>query len=743
MSETNIMIWQEKAQEYFQQNNYIQSANIYEKIIAIAPASRSSYWYLGLICLLQNQKMEAETTWMLPISEVEPEAIDIIMAELINFLNEQARILAKKGDYQKAWAIRQQIREFSPTNLDNLFRLINLNLELKIFTGKEFQEYEIIQLLTSNPSLTPDEELIIFLLTKLLQTVPTYAEVLEFTKICSKLIKQQKTEFINILMAGAFDLSYTWLAKELAISYCELGLSIEPNHLELMRILGTCYTEIGKYAQGLEYILLCFDLTDNLPDKFYDNHMIIRSMLHGMGVDWSEIMARFDIQAQIVADLYKEKPLLADPSKIGRLYNSTFYFPYVTDNLAKNLGLRQQINEICQTSIEHLHRQEIAKYRQQQQERKSSINSPAKRLRIGYLSYCLRRHSVGWLTRSLFMYANRHQFQIYSYMLGQSKIPDNLSKWYIEKSDKSYQYQFSYTAVAEQIYQDQIDILIDLDSLTLSSSCQIMAMKPAPVQITWLGWDASTIPTIDYFIADPYVLPRNANQYYPEKIWRLPQTYLAIDGFPVDTPTLRREDLQIPHDAIVYFTSQMGHKYNPQMAKLQMQIMQAVPNSYFVIKIFGQDESVKSLFIQVAEAEGLALERLKFITDRAPSEEIHRANMKIADVVLDTYPYNGATTTMETLWLGIPLVTKVGEQFASRNSYTMMLNAGITEGIAWNDQEYFDWAVRLGTEPNLRQQVCWKLREGQKTAPLWHGKQFTENMEEAYLQIWQKYLDEN
>ena len=112
-------------------------------------------------------------------------------------------------------------------------------------------------------------------------------------------------------------------------------------------------------------------------------------------------------------------------------------------------------------------------------------------------------------------------------------------------------------------------------------------------------------------------------------------------------------------------------------------------------------------------------------------------------MVLDTYPYNGATTTLEVLWMGIPLVTRVGEQFAARNSYTMMMNAGITEGIAWTDEEYVEWGVRLGKDAALRQQISWKLQQSRQTAPLWNAKQFTHEMEKAYEQMWVKYLENN
>lgn len=104
--------------------------------------------------------------------------------------------------------------------------------------------------------------------------------------------------------------------------------------------------------------------------------------------------------------------------------------------------------------------------------------------------------------------------------------------------------------------------------------------------------------------------------------------------------------------------------------------------------------------------------------------------------MLDTFPYNGATTTLETLWMGIPLVTRMGEQFAARNSYTMLKNVGVEEGIAWTDEEYVEWGIRLGTDAVLRQQVREKLRQSRQTSPLWNAAQFTREMERAYEQMW-------
>jgi predicted O-linked N-acetylglucosamine transferase (SPINDLY family) len=265
-----------------------------------------------------------------------------------------------------------------------------------------------------------------------------------------------------------------------------------------------------------------------------------------------------------------------------------------------------------------------------------------------------------------------------------------------------------------------------------------LALKPAPIQVSWLGLDATGLPAVDYFMVDPYVVPESAQNYYSEKLWYLPQSYLAVDGFEVWMPTVRRSDLNIPPDATVYLTAQIAFKLHPETLRLQFQILQEVPNSYFLVKGFGDSAGIQDLFYQLADEAGVDRDRLRFL-GRTSFEENHRANLAMADVVLDTFPYNGATTTMETLWMGIPLVTKVGQQFAARNSYTMILNAGISEGIAWNDEEYVEWGIRLGRDPDLREQISWKLRQGRRTAPLWNAKEFTRQMESAYEEMWAIY----
>ncbi|MGE5659842.1 MAG: O-linked N-acetylglucosamine transferase, SPINDLY family protein [Actinomycetota bacterium] len=732
--------WQQQADQFLVSGNYPQAAELYEQAIAAAPEIKSYYWHLGLMLLLAGQEMEAQTTWLLAMAEGEPEEIELWTAELMEVLQAEAeRRELELTDYSVAWAIRQHLREIHPTDINNLLHLLELSIRLGTYTGDELSELGVIELLKSEPQSGVDSDRLVQVWKQSLDQAPFHPSSFDLTEACLPYVKDPLL-FLDHLIEFIYKISYSAKRFILGVRFTELGLRLLPEHPELLRTLSCLYQDIHEYDRGIKTAKLCYSLMENLADKIYANHLIMRGLMSAGGY-WDEFTSIIERHKSLLASLIEEQPTYLDSSTTIRLLSSSFFFPYFQDNPQENVKIRSQVAQLCQLNVENYTKAPVERYRQRHTS-KLKREVARKRLKIGYISYCLRTHSVGSLARWLFQHHDRDRFEIHAYFLAAEHTRDPLQEWYISKVDRAYKLGLDGVGTAERIYEDEIDILIELDSLTLNNTCEIMAMKPAPIQATWLGWDASGVPAVDYYIADPYVLPESAQEYYTEKIWRLPQTYIAIDGFEVGVPTLRRENLNIPSDAVIYLSAQRGYKYNPNTVRLQMQILQAVPNSYFIVKGLADQEALKNFFIQIAVSEGVDEERLRFLPLVA-SEAEHRANLGIADVVLDTYPYNGATTTMETLWMGIPIVTRVGEQFSSRNSYTMMMNAGVKAGIAWTDEEYVEWGIRLGKEPTLRQQIAWQLRQSRQTAPLWNGKQFTREMETAYEQMWLKYLEAN
>ncbi|WP_066381663.1 MULTISPECIES: O-linked N-acetylglucosamine transferase, SPINDLY family protein [unclassified Anabaena] len=726
----------QRAEEYFLKGNYIHAASLYEQAITLEPDVQSHYWYLGLNLLLQGQDAEAQTTWFMGMMQVEGEQVDNENIDLFNILQTEAERQEKLEEYSLAEKIRCHIKEIYPQNLQNILQLIQLYIKLEKYTEDHLQELCVIDLIKS----TSNNEINLNILSETLRNIlnynPLQQSTLELLEAVVSFFSENTDILLGILLPVAVNIAYAHRQAKLASKLIEVYLRLDPNNPECIGHLAGFYQNAGEYERGIETAKHFYSLVDNLPDKIFANRQILRGLMSAGG-HWEESCAVNQRQQELLQELIRQNPKNLSQINVVRLINANFFAPYIEDHPLKNRPIQNQILQLCQENHAIYAQEQLDKYSQGHLDRKKTKKSH-KKIKIGYLSHCLKSHSVGWLARWLFEYHDRDQFEINGYFIANDTEADLLHQWYTVQVDKAYK-SYNVWSLAEEIYQDEVDILIDLDSITLDTTCEVIAFKPAPIQATWLGWDASGSPSVDYFIADPYVLPESASEYYKEKIWCLPQTYIAVDGFEVNVPKVHREQFDIPSDAVVYMCGQRGFKRHPHITRLQLRIIKEVPNSYFLIKGFADEKSIQKFFYDLAEEEGVDASKLRFLPG-APSEGVHRANLDIADIVLDTYPYNGATTTLETLWMCIPMVTRVGEQFAARNSYTMMMNAGITEGIAWTDEEYVEWGVRLGKDEALRQQIAWKLRQSRKTSPLWNGKQFTREMENAYTQMWQKYI---
>lgn len=741
-TEVNLNTWQQ-AEEYLISENYYAATQFYEQAIEADPSNRLNYWYLGLMLLLQNQETEAQMTWMMALAETDNE--EIYAQELIGILDKEAQRRQTLKDNIIGWGLRKHIQELAPYNLDNLLHLLQLAINLNFFTQSDDELVEVIELLPESENYNQD------LLLETLRILLPYAKekdlVFDLVKTSLDCFPNTQT-IIDCLMKESIKIAVFYKNPKLAAKFAELCLYIWPNHREILTHISYFYQNSHQYIKGIEAAKKCQEISENIAESLTANYLVIRALMTASGYYWHEGEERINIY-KILAKQFMEieseqQPI--DKVTTMRLFMAPFFVQYFEDNPAENRYLQ---NRICSLAHKNL----LSSYQDLEQEyqksfviRKEKDKSLPKKitrpLNLGYLSHCFKKHSVGWLCRWLFKYHDADKFKIHIYSLNNVEQVDSFTqRHFVDTAYKFHKISVGDSQLTwDQIQQDEIDILVDLDSITLDITCEIMSVKSAPIQVTWLGWDGSGIPSIDYYIADPYVLPESAQDYYSETIWRLPQTYIAVDGFEVDVPTLRREDLDIPHDAIVYLMNQKGYKRHLEHLRLQIQIIKEVPNSYLLIKGDADPEASQELFESMSAEIGIDFSRIKFLGSD-PSEAIHRANLQIVDVVMDTYPYNGATTTLETLWMGIPLVTRVGEQFSARNSYTMMINAGITEGIAWSAEEYIEWGVRLGKDEKLRQEISWKLRQGRKTAPLWDAKQFTRDMENAYEQMWQKYMN--
>ncbi len=717
------MSWHSQVEPAIIQGDFWQVSQFYEELIEREPLEISHYWYLGLAYLLEAREEEAQTTWLFVLSQGDEQEVMLWTVDLVNILDGEARRQLELGNLETSWLIRGHIREISPDNIDNLLRFILLAIDLNYFDKEQLKAWLFVDVLKTNyinfQSL--DLGLLVEVLEKFLdsqipETVP-YLEAI-FQSHC------QRQTFIKVVEAKVPSLARN--NKPLAIDIINTCLAVEPEQIYLLAELYQCYFDNRDFAAAIQVANQLKTSCQGLPSQAVADFIALYVKL--FSGNWVDIKADIEEYAESLQKSIanQECPRLLDKPYITILSPLV----YLEDNPRKNRYISNCIGQLFQ---EYVRNNSNCNYLQ-----KSTIKDSKKVLKIGYIAHTLYNHSIGLIARWLMKYHDYNEFHVSLYLVSQKE--DIITEFFFKNQvNACYNLAIKPRLIAEKISQDNIDILVDLDSITNNATCQVMALKPAPIQVTWLGFDASGIPAIDYYLADNYVLPADAQEYYREKIWRLPNSYICVDGVEVASPSLRRDDLGIPEDAINYLTVQTGVKRNPETIRLQLQVLKAVPNSYLSIQGLSDAKSVEKLFFKIAEEEGINYERLK-ILPLYPTG-IYRANLRIADVVLDTYPFTGGMTTLDVLWMGIPLVTKVGQQWSSRNSYTLMVNAGISEGIAWSDEEYIDWGIKLGKDEQLRRKVIAKLDESRQNSPIWNARQFTKNVENAYRQMWQIYCE--
>ncbi len=698
-------------------------------------------WLYGLALLFSHQEEDAQAAWMMAMMAGDEAEVATWLRELGDTLDQNADFQTVAGRLPQASLIRHHIREILPDDYGNLLKLIKLQLIQERFTLEHFFEFEIIELLKSeiaNHTFSNYPELLLEILELYLDAALADEITVHFVAAIRPYLSPEN--FVIAVYNGGMKIAHSRSLHGLAVPLLELCFELAPQDAELLIHLAELLILTQSYPRAIEIGCQIAASNQSLVSQVISSYYILKAYLNE-GKDQNGILKSAQAHESNLKLLIENQPDLAY-SEVQNLIASVHLLSYISDRPQKYRVLQNQIIAMCEKSIQAHWADDYQRYRHRaseddrRQSNQSLLNRP---LKIGYICSCFYNHSVGWLARSLIKHHDRQKFEIYIYGVNIPPSEHPVKNFYQQITPHYRACDFPPDVIADQIHQDQIDILIDLDSITRDSVCTVMALKPAPIQATWMGWDAVGLASIDYYIADPNSLPANAQDYYIEQIWRLPQTFLAIDGFEVGIPTIRRSDLNIPEDAIVFLNPQRGYKLTPETLKLQLQILKATPNSYLLLKGMTDDESLQQSLGELSREIGLSIDRLRALP-YASSEEIHRANLAIADVILDTFPYNGATTTMEALWMERPIVTLIGQQFSARNSYTMMLNAGITEGISWTPEEYINWGIRFGTEPELRKQLAAKLRQAKQAAPLWNGKAFARQMEAAYTEMYEIYV---
>ena len=362
---------------------------------------------------------------------------------------------------------------------------------------------------------------------------------------------------------------------------------------------------------------------------------------------------------------------------------------------------------------------------------------PGERIRVGYLSADFYAHATAHLMVGLFGQHDRKGFHITAYSNG----PDDGSTYRrkIERDCDDFVDIRTMTTfdAARRIYGDGIDILVDLKGYTTDTRLDVCAIRPAPIQVSYLGFPGSTgADFIDYVITDKIVTPPDQAPCYTEKLAYLPHCYqVNDDAQSILAKPSTKVEFGLPEDGFVFCSFNQTYKIEAVLWEVWMRILHAVPGS--VLWLFRSNGPAERNLKREAAARDVDPERIIF-ADKLP-KPAHLARLKLADLFLDTRVCNAHTTASDALWAGLPMITLQGTHFASRVASSLLHTIGLPELITESLDEYEALAVRLARDPDALRAFGERLSRNRTTAPLFDTQRFARNLENAYQQMWDLY----
>ncbi|WP_448207827.1 O-linked N-acetylglucosamine transferase family protein [Azospirillum sp. sgz302134] len=356
------------------------------------------------------------------------------------------------------------------------------------------------------------------------------------------------------------------------------------------------------------------------------------------------------------------------------------------------------------------------------------------RLRIGYLSADFHEHATAYLMAEQLEQHDRARFAVTAYSTG---IDDGspMRRRLVNAVERFVDLRGRSDAdAAQMIAADGIDILVDLKGYTAFARTPILAARPAPVQVNWLGYPGTMgAPYIDYVLADPVVIPPGEETLYSEAVVRLPHCYQPNDrrrAIAERTPS--RADCGLPAEGFVFCCFNSPYKLTPAQFDLWARLLRAVPGS--VLWLYAPTALVAGNLRREGEARGLAPDRLVFAPPRPLPD--HLARHRLADLFLDTLPYNAHTTASDALWAGLPVLTCRGATFAGRVAASLLHALDLPELVTETPAHYEATALALARDPARLGALRDRLAAARTTAPLFDTPRFTRHLEAAYRAMW-------
>lgn len=498
-----------------------------------------------------------------------------------------------------------------------------------------------------------------------------------------------------------------------AVACYRRALQLQPDYAELHNNLGNSLIDQGKQEEAIASYRRALQIKPSYPTATV---ALVHQLQHVC--DWEGIG---DLSRRVIEEI-------DTPSEHGTGHAvSPFSFlalPTPTSAKQQQQCARKWVDQRLESAIQLGREMAFAHAR-----------GARSRITLGYLSGDFHSHPVAQLIAELFEKHDRGKFAVLAYSYG----PDDSSPMrrrltgafdrFVDVKDASF------VEAAQRIHADGVDILIDLKGYTQGARTQILALRPAPVQVNFLGYPGTMgAPFVDYIVVDDFIVPAEQKVFFTEELASLPGCYQVNDSRREVAPrTPSRAECDLPEEGFVFCSFNNSYKITPEVFEVWMRLLEEVPKS--VLWLLEGNRFVPANLRSEAEARGVAADRLVF-APRLPLTE-HLARHRLADLFLDTFPVNAHTTASDALWLGCPVVTIAGETFVSRVAGSLLRTVGLPELVTTCLDEYEDTALRLARDADQLAQLRARLEANRMTCGLFDAGRFARRLEKAYLRMWE------
>jgi protein O-GlcNAc transferase len=498
-----------------------------------------------------------------------------------------------------------------------------------------------------------------------------------------------------------------------AIIHFQRAIALKPNYVEAHNNLGNVFRELIKFDEALK----CYQQALALNPNYVQAHINLGNLFKDTGKIPEAITHYFKALALNPNDTISHTNLLYALNLATDHDRTRIFYEHQRFN-------EQQAKPLAISIAPHFNE-----------------STSTRKLKIGYVSGDFREHPVAYFMEPILAHHNHQQFEIFCYH--NHHIHDNVTKRLQQYTDHWMDcIGLSDEKLAEQIRQDQIDILVDLAGHTAFNRLLVFAQKPAPVQVTYLGYPNTTgLNTIDYRVTDHYRDKEgSADSFSSETLERMPNSYFCYR--PYNDSPLVNELPALKNSYVTFGSFNNFAKLNPDMIALWAKILVKIKNSKCLLKTKSlHDNQLQHTLTEKFVRLGVKPEQL--ILEGSTPVPAYLTRYHQVDIGLDSFPYNGGTTTCEALWMGVPVVTLVGETHVSRMGLSILSTVELTELVAHTQEEYVEICVKLANDIEYLQTLRTGMRERMQNSPLMDGVGFTRDLEKAYRKMWEKWCAQN